>query len=177
MKFRYVIVACLLVLALLQSAAARVQRDEKTDKLVKGATNALFELLPKNDFEAARAFMADELAAITSLEDWKKLRRQIALDAGSTPGYTAYQTTYYEKNTLLAAVDFYGQAARPDTYVCGFVVWEIVENKEIGFIRLEENVVSVAVFKSMPQQQAAQLLTNFRCPVPFIEKVLGVAVR
>lgn len=166
---------CLVPLAFSQQAAAQV--DGTTEKLIQDATDALFQQLPKDDFAAERAFMAPELSEMISDQGWAAVRRQIVQDAGSTPAYVAYQTTYYDQGGELAAVDFYGQAWRPETFVCGFVLWRLYEAGDPKFVRLEQNVVHQAAFRSMPAQQAAQLLADWRCPVPVIEKVLGAKVR
>ncbi len=120
--------------------------------------------------------MAGELASVYSLESWKKVHMQFVSSAGLKSKYTAYRTTFYE-DTFFAAVDFYGQAAKPNTFICGFVVWKVEGNNKIGFIRLEQNVVSVTTFKSMPQQQAAQLMVDWRCPISLIEDVLDVHIQ
>jgi hypothetical protein len=177
LKPQFILTACLLFIGIIGSAAARAQNDESLDKLIRASTISLFDLLPKNDFDAVRALMSDDLAVITSAKGWENIRKEIVSKAGSTPRYVAYQTTYYEQDPPVAAVDFFGKSAKKDTYVCGFVAWTILDTDDVRFIRLEENVVSVPVFKSMPQQQAAQLLTDFRCPVRLIEEVLGVTVQ
>lgn len=156
--------------------AVIAQAAGNTQEVVQNVTSALFEQLPKNDFAAERAFMAPELAAMVSEEDWASVRGQIVQDAGSTPAYIAYQTTYYNQGGLIAAVDFYGQAARPGTFVCGFVLWKVYETGDAKLVRLEQNVVPQATFLSMPPQQVAQLQADWRCPVPIIEMVLGVKV-
>lgn len=177
MTLRFILTASLLLTAIFDSAVARAQSDESTDELIQSSTETLFDLLPKNNLDAVRVLMADDLAAITSAKDWEKTRNQIVSTAGSLPRYVAYQTTYYEQNPRVAAVDFFGRAAKQDTFVCGFVAWTILDTNVVRFIRLEENVVSVPVFSSMPQQKAAQLMANFRCPVRLIEEVLGVSVQ
>lgn len=97
---RYMLTACVLFFALFESAAAQIQKDEQTIKLVQGATRDLFDVLPKNNFEAERALMADELAAVYSLESWKIVNVQIVNSAGSTSNYIAYRTTFYEGTFL-----------------------------------------------------------------------------
>ena len=68
-------------------------------------------------------------------------------DTGSTPTYTPHRLTYYNQGTLLAAVDFSGMGSKPDTYVCGFILWEIPEPNKIGFSRIEQNIVPVVNYE------------------------------
>jgi hypothetical protein len=89
----------------------------------------------------------------------------------------AHALTFYPRSPLLAAVDFWGAGEKPDVYVCGFVLWEIPQATVIGFSRLEQNVVPVDMMRKMPVQQAAQLLTDWHCPVDLIASVLGVKVQ
>ena len=177
LKLRYIFAACIGFIMQLEPATGQVQQDEQIAMLVEGVTKAFFEQLPQENFEAERAFMSDEFAAATPLIYWKSIREQFVKDVGQTPQYVPHKVTYYEKDSLLAAVDFSGQATKPDTFVCGFVLWEITKKNMIGFIRIEQNIVPVAVFKSMPIQQAAQLMTDWRCPVSLIEKVLEISVQ
>lgn len=158
-------------------ALAQVQSDKATTRLVGEVTEAFFALLPKNDFPSERAFMTDEFAAMTSLKDWTRIRAQLIEAAGSTPRYSAHDLTYYQRGTLFAAVDFSGRTTTANTIVCGFVLWEIASPAVIGFSRLEQNVVPAEVFKAMPVQQAAQLMTDWHCPTTLIEAILGVSVR
>lgn len=158
-------------------ALAQVQPDKATTRFVGNATEAFFDLIPKNDFQAERAFMTDELASMTSLRDWTNLRSQVIETAGSTSHYQSHALTYYQRGALLAAVDFWGRGAKPDTFVCGFILWEIPKPDVIGFSRFEQNVVPAKVFKAMPVQQAAQLMADWHCPATLIEAVLGVSVQ
>ena len=163
--------------AMIGPASAQVQPDDATNRLVHDTSEALFDLLPKQDFAAERAFMTDELAAMANLTDWTRLRRQVIADAGSTPRYTAHAVTFYRRTPLLAAVDFWGKAAKADTFVCGFAIWEIPSPGVIGLGRIEQNVVPVAVMRKMDLQQAAQVLADWRCPKDLIGSVLGVKVQ
>lgn len=54
------------------------------------------------------------------------------------------------------------------------MVWELPEPNAIGLVRFEQNVVSGDTLRGMQVQDAAQLMTNWRCPVRLIEDVLGV---
>jgi hypothetical protein len=173
LKFSYLLFGVTGFFALLGPAAAQVQQNEQTTTLVRDVTEAFFDQLPKADFDVERAFMTDGFADQTPLSAWKAVRDQFVRSVGGTPRYNAHQLTYYTRETLLAAVDFSGQPAKPDTFICGFVLWEIPEQNKIGFIRLEQNVVEVPIFKSMPRQQAAQLMTDWYCPASLIETVLG----
>ncbi len=175
MKFRDLVVFSTVFFAIMQPASAQVRQSEQTTRLVQSVADAFFDLLPKNDFAAERAFMSKSFALATPLRDWKAMRKLTIAENGSTPLYKAHQLTYYVRDTLLAAVDFSGQSSDPDTYICGFVLWEISAENTIGFFRMEQNVVTVPIFKKMPIQQAAQLMTDWHCPMSLIETVLGLS--
>jgi hypothetical protein len=160
----------------LKPVAAQVAPSEQTTKLVQDVTGAFFNLLPSDNFEAERAFMTDDFASKTPLDAWTSAREQFMALAGSTPRYAPHQLTYYQKSALLAAVDFSGKGSKPETFVCGFILWEIPEPNKIGFFRLEQNVVSVPLFNKMPKQQAAQLMADWHCPAPLIETTLNIKV-
>lgn len=177
MKLRHILTACVIFLGLSGLATAQVQKDEHSVSLVRNATIALFDLLPKNNFEAERALMADDLASISTLGKWKIVRKQVTKETGPIPKYIAYQTTYYEEEALLVAVDFYGRAAKPNVYVCGFVLWKVEENSKIGFTRLEENVINMSAVKSLTKQQVAQQMADWRCPIFLIEEALGIRLQ
>ena len=170
------VAACTGLFVSVAPASAQIQQSEQTTKIVQVITKAFFDLLPEHKFEAERAFMTDDFAEATPLSAWKKVREQFIELVGSTPQYTEHQLTYYVQDGLLAAVDFSGQAAKPDTYVCGFVLWEFLEPNKIRFVRFEQNIVSGSVFKSMPVQEAAQLMADWHCPTSLIETVLEVSV-
>jgi hypothetical protein len=161
----------------LEPVAAQVPPSEQTTKLVQDVTDAFFNLMPSDNYEAERAFMTDDFASRTPLQVWKSSREQFKVLAGSTPPYAPHRLTYYQEGALLAAVDFSGKGSKPDTFVCGFVLWEIPEPNKIGFFRLEQNVVSVPLFNQMPKQQAAQLMADWHCPVGLIETVLNIKLQ
>ena len=175
MKLR--LFALLGLFAFAESAIAQVQPDDVTTRLVGEVTKAFFELLPKNDFQSERAFMTDEFFRATSLKNWTTIRKQVIATAGSTPRYASHALTYYKRGTLLAAVDFWGRGSKPNTFVCGFILWEIPTPNLIGFSRVEQNIVPADVVKKMPVQQAAQLMADWHCPTALIETILGVSVQ
>jgi hypothetical protein len=156
---------------------AQVQPSDETTGLVATVTTKLFEILPTDDSQAAMAFMADDFAASVSVAEWKAVRQSINDAVGSTPEYVPHALTWYQRERLLAAVDFSGAGSKPATFVCGFILWELPKSNQIGFIRLEENVVVRDAFRKMPVQQAVQLMTDFHCPVPLIESVLDVTIQ
>jgi hypothetical protein len=158
----------------LEPVVAEVAPSEQTTKLVQDVTSAFFNLLPEDNYQAERAFMTDNFASETPLEAWKSVREKFKSLAGSSPRYSPHRLTYYKEGALLAAVDFSGQGAKSDTFVCGFILWEIPEPNKIGFFRLEQNVVSVPLFNQMPKQQAAQLMADWHCPTPLIEATLNI---
>ena len=155
-------------------AAAQTQPSEQTTALVAGVSETFFDLLPQHDFATERAFMSDSFAQNMPLVSWQNGREQFVAIAGKTPRYIAHGLTYYQQDTLLAAVDFSGQATQPDMFICGYILWEISDANTIGFGRLEQNIVSVPVFQNMPVQQAAQLMSDWRCPVALVEMILQV---
>ena len=156
-------------------ATAQVQPSAATNTLVQTVTEVFFDQLPKNDFNAERAFMADHFAVTMTPKKWQTGRELLLEKIGSTPRYTAHNLTYYQQEHLLAAVDFSAKSDQPDTYVCGYILWEMPMENVIGFTRLEQNIVSEKLVKKMDLEKAVQLLTNWHCPNVVIETVLGVA--
>ena len=174
---RYAAALFAVYLTLAGPALAQIQPDAATSRRVDEATAALFDLLPRADFAAEHALMSDELAAMASLSDWTDFRRALIAELGPTPRYAAHAVTYYQQARLLAAVDFWGKAARADTYVCGFVLWDILPAGDIRLGRIEQNIVPVTTMRQMAVQEAAQLMANWRCPKDLIGSVLGVTVQ
>jgi hypothetical protein len=155
---------------------AQVQPSDETSRLVFVVTEAFFDQLVKEDFQAERNFLSPTLTDGVSAKDWETLRRQTIDLAGKTRRYSAHGMTYYQEKNLLAAVDFHAAAERPETWVCGFLLWELASETEIGLLRFEQNVVDLPVFRQMPVETAAQTMVNFRCPVDMIERELGVSL-
>ena len=158
-------------------ASAQVHPSAATHTLVQTVTEAFFDQLPKNDFNAERAFMADHFAVTMTPKKWQSGRELLLEKIGSTPRYTAHNLTYYQQEHLLAAVDFSAKSDQPDTYVCGYILWEMPMETVIGFTRLEHNIVSEKLVKKMDLKKAVQLLTNWHCPNTMIETVLGVTLQ
>ncbi|MGB7269748.1 MAG: hypothetical protein WBC90_09530 [Albidovulum sp.] len=159
------------------SAQAQVQPSDQTTQLVATVSEAFLDQIVKEDFATERAFMSDRLAKTASVDDWRSTRRQAIDLAGKTQRYTVHGLTYYQEENLLAAVDFSGPAEVPDTMICGFMLWELPEKNVIGLVRFEQNIVTVDNFRKMPAQEAAQTMTNWRCPAEMIQSVLGISVQ
>lgn len=173
---RHALYALIGFFASAQALIAQVQQTQQTTQLVQDVTKAFFAQLPKDSFEAERAYMAKGLLETVNAREWAASRKYLRDQLGTMVSYTPYNLTYYSRESLLAAVDFSGKGNKADTYVCGFVLWEIPEPNEIGLLRIEENVVSQKLFRKMPLQQAAQLMSDWRCPAQLIESVLGVSI-
>jgi hypothetical protein len=169
---KHIIFATTFVLALLEPANAQTRPSEQTNELVRNVTEAFFDLPPQDSFDIERAFMSDSFASAMTQKSWQNVREKLIEAAGKTTRYVAHNLTYYQRDFLIAAVDFSGQATKPDMFICGYILWEISDPNTIGFVRLEQNVVPVSVFQSMPIQEAAQLMGDWRCPVSLIETVL-----
>ncbi|NRA89063.1 MAG: hypothetical protein HRU28_17135 [Rhizobiales bacterium] len=140
---------------------AQQQPNIQTTKLVNGITKAFFEQLLLEEFTSERAFMSDQLANSTTIDDWRNIREKIIKVSGSTPRYVAHGLTYYQGEKLLAAVDFSSQTLNPNIVICGYLLWELPSPNKIELTRFEQNIVSVDLFRAMPQQKAAQLMTNW----------------
>jgi hypothetical protein len=153
---------------------AQVQPDDQTTRLVATVSEGFLDQLVKEEFPEETAFMSDQMARTISQADWRRLRQQVIEVAGRTQRYAAHGLTYYQDRQLLAAVDFSGRGEFPDVWICGYMVWELPEPNAIGLVRFEQNVVSGDTLRGMQVQDAAQLMTNWRCPVRLIEDVLGV---
>ena len=156
------------------TAIAQIQPSDQTTQLVASVSEAFFDQLVKEDFAAERAFMSEKMAGIVSPTAWRQNRRQVIEISGKTQRYSAHDLTYYRGEQLLAAVDFSGLTELPGSLICGFMLWELPASSVIGLVRFEQNVVSVDAFRTMPVQEAAQTMVNWRCPAKMIEDVLGV---
>jgi hypothetical protein len=153
-----------------------MQPSDQTTKLVARVSEAFFDQLVKEDFNAERAFMSDRLANMASATSWRQVRQKVIETAGKTPRYSAHGLTYYQGEHLLAAVDFSARAEVPGNLICGYMVWELTASNVAGLVRFEQNVVSVDVFRSMPVHEAAQTMVNWRCSAKVIEDVLTVTL-
>jgi hypothetical protein len=165
------------LLWLLLGTQAHAMSNKIFEKLVEMQTETFFDLMTKNKFDDERAFMTPEFAQIVNSNDWADSRQRLVDQLGSTPRYQVHNVTYYDQVNLYAAVDFVGQAAKSDLHVCGYIVWELRKPNRFGLIRLETNVVSETIFKKMPLQEAAQLMTNWKCSTGLIETILGVKLQ
>lgn len=163
--------------ALSVSTLADVQPSDETSRLAVQVSEAFLDQLVKEDFAADRAFFSDRLADMMSLDDWQNTRKEVIEVAGKTQRYSVHEITYYRDSDLLVAVDFSGPAEFSGTQICGFMLWELPETESIGLVRLEQNVVSVDAFRKLPVQEAAQTMTNWRCPAEMIESVLGITLQ
>lgn len=168
-----------LVLALLSAgpAAAQLAPSEQTTQNVVTVTEAFFAQLQKDDFPAERAFLSEAFAAMLSAEAWAELRRQTTALAGPTPLFRPHRLTYYQQDTLLAAVDFWAPANREGTYICGYAIWSLPTADTIGLSRFEQNIVEATVFRAMDTQEALQVLTDWQCPPDVITAVLDLAIQ
>lgn len=173
---KYILAVTFLILSATLSAA-QVAQTHQTTELVKSRTQAFFAQLLKSDFDGDRAFMSEQLANITSPAAWRKVRSQQISQTGGPLQYQGHRLTYYQKEKVLAAVDFYGQADDPNIIVCGFLLWEVTGADQIGLVRFELNVVQVDLIRRMPQQEAAQTMVNWRCPTKMVEAILGVSIQ
>jgi hypothetical protein len=160
----------------LTPVAAQVQPDDATARLVSQTSEAFLDQIVIEDFAAERAFLSPGLAALVSPGAWQSMRAQTIQTAGKTQRYSVHAVTYYQDKTLLAAVDFSGPAGKPDTFICGFLLWELPDRASIGLMRLEQNVVAAETFRQLPVEVAAQNMADWRCPVPLIETTLGISV-
>jgi hypothetical protein len=140
-------------------------------------SDLFLDQLALDDFAAERKFLSPRLAAMVSPEDWQATRLAVIAVAGKTRRYAVHGTTFYQDATLLAAIDFSGPAERPDTLICGFLLWELTDGNQIGLLRLEQNAVQLDLFRHMPVETAAQTMADWRCPVDLIESSLGVRLQ
>ncbi len=164
------------VFATSTAVLAQVRPGDETTQLVVTVSEAFLDQLVNEDFAAEYSFLSDGLARMMSFSDWQRSREQVIDIAGPTRRYAAHGLTYYQDGGLLAAVDFSGRGGFRDVWVCGYMLWELPEPNAIGLTRFEQNVVSGEDFRRMEIGQAAQVMTNWRCPVRLIEEVLGVTV-
>jgi hypothetical protein len=159
------------------SLAAQDATSDQTTQKVKAASEAFLDQIVAEDFAAERPFLAARLAASVSPEEWAAVRQQTIGISGKTQRYSVHGITYYQQDGLLAAVDFSGAAGLPDTFICGFMLWEVPDNQPLGLLRFEENVVPVAVFRQLPVAEAAQTMVNWRCPTALVESTLNIKLQ
>jgi hypothetical protein len=155
-------------------AAAQDATAGQTTERVEAASDAFLDQIVAEDFAAEWAFLSPRLAASVSPDEWAEVREQTIRLVGKTPRYSVHGITYYQEAGLLAAVDFSGAAAVPDTLICGFMLWEVPETGSLGLLRFEQNIVTIAAFRQMPMQEAAQTMVNWHCPTALIESTLNV---
>lgn len=160
-----------------QSAQAQPVPGEDAAQIVAQATDAFFTQLVKEDFAAERGFLSDSLATSLSSEQWREMRQQIIAKTGPTPHFRPHKLTFYQQETLLAAVDYAGQTAQADTYICGYILWSFSSENTLGLTRFEQNIIEKKAFEQMGVAQAAQLMTQWQCPPSIIETVLNVTLQ
>lgn len=159
------------------AVVAQVQPSDQISQFVEDTSEAFLIQLVKEDFAAERAFMSDRLAKLAPPDTWREARKRVIEQTGKTQPRTIHGLTYYSEENLLAAVDFSGQGAFPGTFICGFMLWELPTPNAAKLVRFEQNVVPVATFRKLSVTQAAQTMTNWRCPDAMIESVLDVSLQ
>ena len=129
------------------------------------------------DPAATRAFFTDGLKSKTSTDDWAQFVK--ALDTATGPRGQVYvhDVSWYARETLVAAIDFSQPFVNGSGTICGYVVWTVPTLDQIEVSRVEQNIVSPSELRAMPVQEAAQLMTSWRCPVPLIEDLLGISLQ
>lgn len=103
---------------------------------------------------------SEQLKGMVTSDEWISWRKRAPGKSETIIAYKAHRLTYYERDHLQAAVDFVAKSASPETFICGYLLWDISAPSEIALSRVEQNVVKVSLFRGMPVQKAAQLLAN-----------------
>ena len=156
---------------------AQIQPNEQTSQLVATVTDAFFSQLVQEDFDSELGFLSTELALSLDEDGWRTQRQMVIARSGPTPTFIPHRLTYYQQDTLLAAVDYSGQIGTSDTYICGYVLWTLPTPNTIGVTRFEQNIVDKAVFLQMGSQEAADLMVQWQCPPNLIATVLGLSLQ
>ena len=99
---------------------AQIQPNEQTSQLVATVTDAFFSQLVQEDIDSELAFLSTELALSLDEDGWRTQRQMVIARSGPTPTFIPHRLTYYQQDTLLAAVDYSGQIGTSDTYICGY---------------------------------------------------------
>ena len=163
--------------AAVQPAHAQPVPSEATAQIVAQVTDAFFTQLVAEDFATERGFLADSFAANLSAEDWQDMRERVIARTGATPLCRPHKLTFYQQQTLLAAVDYAGQAEQDGTFICGYVLWSFSSENSLGLTRFEQNIVEAEVLKEMELPAAVELMTGWQCPPPLIEALLNVTLQ
>jgi hypothetical protein len=153
-------------------ATAQTVQSEQTTQSVAAVTEAFFTQIQNEDFRTEMGFLSTRLAASLGQDGWANLRTHVIEKTGPTPAFTPHRLTYYQQDTLLAAVDYSGQTKTPDTYICGFLLWELPTENTASLLRFEQNIVEKTVFNAMDAETAIQLMTQWQCPPNLIAHVL-----
>jgi hypothetical protein len=158
-------------------ASAELQPSDATSAQVVTATEAFSSHLQADNFDAEYAMLTQSLKQQVSLDQWRNQRTSVVGIAGPTVQFTPHQLTYYNQGALIAAVDYAIQAGNPDVYICGYLLWQITDEDTIGLSRFEQNIVEAPLMRSMDVGQAAQLMTQWRCPASLIEGMLEIRLQ
>ena len=159
------------------AAFAELQPNEATSAQVVAATDAFSAHLRAADFDAEYAMLSGGLKQQITLDQWRAQRASVVDIAGQAVTFAPHQLTYYSRDTLIAAVDYAIQAGSPDVYICGYLLWQITDADSIALSRFEQNIVEAPLMRRMDVGQAAQLMTEWRCPASLIEGMLEIRLQ
>lgn len=155
-------------------ASAQMQPSDATAAQIVQVTNTFTTHLRNEDYASEYAMLTDSLRQKITEQDWKAQREAVFALAGPAVQVQPHALTYYTDVTLLAAVDYAAQATTPDIYICGYMLWQFIDEDTVQLSRFEQNVVDAATMKQMDINQAAQLMTDWHCPASLIEGMLSV---
>lgn len=176
MALKHFFISCLFpaFLAIGHQAEAGPEPSEQTTRLVQQVTDMFFDQLPRHEFDVEYGFASTLFYEQTSAEDWRALRMALVDLVEQTPRYRPHAMTYYERETLYAAVDFSG-SVDADTDICGYVIWEMPNETTIGFVRLEQNIVDHTMMAGLSRTDAIGLMQSWHCPQALIAGILGLS--
>ncbi len=136
---------------------------------------ALSEAMKASDPDGVRAFFTDGLKARTSTTEWAEFVRSQDERFGARGDHFVHGLTWYDRETLVAAIDFSQPLDNGRGAICGYVVWEIRAMDDMAVARIEQNLVTPALRGRGTTEEVAQLMTDWRCPPPMIEAFLGIS--
>lgn len=149
-------------------AQASWQPTQPLNEQIVTATSQFWALLDANRFGEAYNALAPGLQAQLSLEQFTELMTSITDQGGKVTVRRHGRVTWYRQPdpngvlTNFAAVDFLGAMERADLY-CGYLLWHVPDDGEIGVLRVEQNFIPDKVRAKMSDEDVRQMTSNWRC--------------
>lgn len=154
-----------------------IQPSEDVAEAIFERHKAFAKVMSGNEPDAIRAFFNDDLRSRTTAPEWDDFIRTLGEKTGARGPTYVHDISWYERDTLVAAVDFSQPLANGRGAVCGTVVWTVPTLEQIEVSRVVQNIVDPTSLRAMPVEEAARTMMDWRCPIPMVEDLLGVSIK